>query len=258
MFRKLPLVSLFALMAQAQVHVPQVGSIRCVDGSVRPVYGVPASFVLGKPLLFSATSSSFSEAGGIVATSGAVHLLNVDGKPIGEFATAETRPLVNIDSDVSSATAWLPETNSLLYWDGSSFQQVVLPSPLSGRVTGLRRDGGRAVLLVFENGGVSETAISLSSGNTLSEVLLPSVNGPAFREGEFILFPSETGLEIEGPEGRRSLAVAAASDLSIERLSTQWLHLSSAASGHHWALHITNGTLQLLELPAVPRAEIAK
>jgi hypothetical protein len=193
-----------------------------------------------------------------VATRDAVHLLSADGKPIGRFAIGDPKALVNIEDDVSSAIAWLPETQSLLYWDGRAFQQVSLPSAVSGRVTSVRRDGSRALLLILENGGVSETAVSLSSGNTLSEMFLPGVDTPAFREGEFVLFPSAAGLEVEGPDGRRSLAIAAASDLSIERLAKHWLHLSSATSSRHWALNIAPGTLQLFELPAVQTAGTTK
>jgi hypothetical protein len=258
MFRKLPFLPLLALLAQAQVHVPQVGSIKCSDGAVRPVLGLPASFVLGKPVLFSATSSSFSAEGGIVAAAGAIHLLNADGNQIGVLPTTETQSLVNIETGISSAIAWLPLTNSLLYWDGGAFRRSALSTPLSGRVTSVRRDGERALLLVLQDGSVTETAISLSSGNTVSEMFLPGVEGPAFREGEFVLFQSAAGLEIEGPDGRRSLAIASSPDLSIERMTAHWLHLSSGASRRHWALHIANGALQLLELPAVPGTEIVK
>jgi hypothetical protein len=40
----------------------------------------------------------------------------------------------------------------------------------------------------------------------------------------------------------------AARDLTIERMSSDWLHIFSS-SGEHWALHLTENDLQLSQMP---------
>lgn len=265
MLRKLLLLPFIALILQAQLQVPSVGSIRCADGSVRPVYGLPASFVLGKPLLSSAVASSFSKSGGIVATADSIKLLNAAGQFVAAFKASDPRALVDIGAEVSSAIAWLPQTLSLVFWEGSAFSEIVLSSPPSGRVTALRRDNSNAVLLVLEEGGgVSENVISLRSGNLVSATFLPGVEGAAFRQGDFVLFPNATGLEMEGPDGAQLIPIpnvglkTGPMPLGIERMAQDWLHVTSAASTRHWALHFANGAMELFELPGIPRPVVAK
>lgn len=257
MLCKLPLLLSLGVLLQAQVHVPHMGFVRCSDASVRAVYGVPGAFVIGQPVLFHTSSSSFSASGGIVATQTSVLLLDTSGKSIGEFPANDSRTLVNIGSKLSTAIAWLAATQTLLYWDESAFHEVKLPVPISGRVTSIRRDGSRAMLLVWSDGVVSEIAVSLDSGDIQSETFVAGVSGPAFRESGFILFPSSNGLEIEGPTSHTSLPLPS-SDLSIERMTSGWLHLASASSGRNWALHVTPGILELFQLPSIPRVEIAR
>jgi hypothetical protein len=258
MLSKLLLLPALALVLQAQIQVPQLGSVRCSDGTVRPVFGVPAAFVLGKPLASAALSASFSDKGGIVASTSAVRLLEATGKPIGEFKVADPGVIVDIETDPSSALAWLPLTSSLLMWDGAAFQQLVLPSPPAGRVSALRRDGSRAFLLVAEpEGGVSEDEISLDSGNINSVRYLPGVTGPAFSAGAFVLFPDPTGLAINGPTGSNSIPIPG-SGLRMEKMTGDWIHITTANSNRHWALHVTSGTLQLFQLPGIPGSKESK
>lgn len=258
MFSKFLVLPVLAIALQAQILVPQLGSIRCSDGSVRPVLGVPASFVLGKPFASSAISASFSEQGGIIAAGGGVQLLDASGKLIGEFKTADPGALVDIDSDSSSALAWLPRTASLLIWNGSDFEQIALPSPPSGRVTSLRRDGSRAFLLVVEDGGgVSENEISLNSGYIDSVRYMAGVTGPAFSLGAFLLSSNGMVMEVQGPAGTQAIPLAA-SALSLEKMTSEWVHITAANSTRHWALHLRPGASQLYELPGIPVAKVSK
>jgi len=56
--------------------------------------------------------------------------------------------------------------------------------------------------------------------------------------------------------GWRRVLPIAAGDLTIERMSSDWLHIFSASSGEHWALHLTESDLQLSQLP--PARETAQ
>lgn len=257
MLRTLLLFPLLALVLHAEVQVPQMGSVRCADGSVRAVYGVPASFVLGKPLLLSAVSSSFSAGAGIVATRDAIQLLDPSGGPLALSPSPDPEALVDIGKDAFSAVAWLPGTSSLLYWDGNGFRRTEIPAPPAGRIVGVRRSASSAVLLVLEDGAASEHEISLSSGYLLSTRLLNDVAGPALKVGEFLVSTGQAEIEIDGPGGRRSISVPAA-NLALERMASDWIHVFSARSTRHWALQLDQGTVQLFELPAASPQEIVR
>lgn len=256
---KFLLLPFVALLLQAQVHVPRMGAVRCADGSVRPVYGVPAAFVLGKPLFVSAVSASFSSGGGIVAAKGAVHLLDATGKELGEFRTADPGTLVGIDAGVSTAAAWMPRSSSILFWDDGAFRKILLPTVPAGRVTGIRRSGSSVILLVLENeGGVSENTVSLSSGYITAVAFLAGVNGPAFRQGTSVFFANGNGLERETAGGATESLPLPAPALRMESMGQDWVHLFSASSTRHWALHLTNGPPRLYELPGIARVQEGK
>lgn len=255
---KLLLLPFVALVLQAQVQVPQLGSVRCGDGSVRPVYGVPAVFVLGKPLLTDAVSASFSEKGGIVATIDTVRLIDASGRTLNDVKTMDPGAVVGIYLDLTSALAWLPASSSLLYWQDEAFHLTTLPFPLIGQVTSVYREGSQAVLLVTENNhSVSRNEVSLSSGEITSVRLLPNVTGPAFSTGSYLLSGTETGIEIEGPDGHASLPLPVR-ELVMEQMTTGWIRIGSLKSARSWALHLKPGVVEVYELPAVAPIGVRK
>jgi hypothetical protein len=261
---KLP-ISPFALLfiaglLPAQVNVPQVGFVRYADHTVRPIYGVSSNFVAGKTVLDSADAASFSDSGGLVSRNGHIELVTRDGTVLGQYDSGETAPLLNIDGDAKTAIAWLPVHHALLYWDGKSFATIqVQDGTLFGPVSSVRLASfSTAKLLVTDpEEHVFEVTISLETGNLISSDLLPGVQGPAFRQHSFVLFHDQQGLEIESPGGDLRTLPLEAGDIAIERMSSDWLHLSSPATGQNWALHLSNTVLHLSALPA-PRSALTQ
>ncbi len=184
------LLPIFCLIAslEAQVATPQMGSVRCPDGSLRPVLGLPASFVIGPPIMQPVDSVSFSGSGGLVSAKGQIQLFDRGGSPVSEFEAGDLATLVNIDGGLQTAIVWLPASHSILYWDGTLFLRTDVPQEIHGTVTSIRRDADHARLLVFEDKGVIELTVALDSGNTVSALPLPGIEDPAFPEGEFMVF----------------------------------------------------------------------
>lgn len=246
---KLLMVPLFALALQAQIKAPQMGAVRCADGSVRRVYGVPGAFVLGKPFAASATAVSFSEKAGIVATSSAVLLVDASGKVIGDWAMADAGAAVGLEADPSSAVAWLPKSSSLLTWSGDSFQQTAVPDPPQGSVLSVRRDNTQAYLTVSdETRSVSEYGISLSSGEIVSQHYLPGITGAVLSLNSSLLFADATGLALQTVAGTQSFPLTG-SGLAMERMGDGWVHVTAANSSKTWAVHISGGDVIIYELP---------
>src|SRR5450755_4733743 len=110
----------------AAIVTPSAGFIRCDDGTVRAVYGIERSFVLGDPLATSADAASFSDSGGLLSVKGKILLLLANGAPLAKYQTGEEKPVLNMDGPLPSAIVWLHSSQTILHWDGVSFIKVGL------------------------------------------------------------------------------------------------------------------------------------
>src|ERR1700758_1022222 len=69
---------------KAPLTAPRVGLVRYADSTVRPVYGLPASFVVGKPVSPSVTAAAFSDSGGILVSGRRIRVITADGSTLAE------------------------------------------------------------------------------------------------------------------------------------------------------------------------------
>ncbi|MBV9613073.1 MAG: hypothetical protein JO091_11410 [Acidobacteriaceae bacterium] len=65
----------------------------------------------------------------------------------------------------------------------------------------------------------------------------------------FLVFHDARGLEIAAPNGTLRTLPVDASDLRFERMSSDWVHVWSAAAGRNWILHLNDRSLEFGELP---------
>lgn len=242
----------FAASLQAQMTAPRVGVAKYANGTLQSIFGLEANFVTGPFIFPAADAISFSDFGGLVSSGGQIQLIAANGSVVGKYDSGEALPLLNIDGKLTSAIAWLPSHEALLHWNGKSFVVVQLPSgSLSGKVSCVRKSGTSAakMLVTDQQANVSEATISLETGNLISLDPLPGVRGAAFQQYSFVVFRDSDGLKIEAADGSVRVLPFAATDLSIERMSSDWLHLSSPSMNRDWALHLNSTTLGLSELP---------
>jgi hypothetical protein len=242
----------FCAWLQGQIAAPTVGVARYADGTVRRIFGFESNFVTGPFRFPSADAISFSDFGGLISTGGHIQLVAADSSVIGEYDSGEARPLLNVDGKLTSAIAWLPSQQALLHWDGKAFLVVqIADGSISGKVSCVRKSGTDAakMLVTDARGDVSEMTISLENGNLISIDPLPGVRGAAFRQNSFLIFRDSEGLKIRAADGSARLISFAAEDVAIERMSSEWLHLSSDGANRDWALHLNRTTLDLSELP---------
>lgn len=73
--------------------------------------------------------------------------------------------------------------------------------------------------------------------------------GAIFHQKSFTLFSDADGLEVQASDGSTRTLPIKAADVKIERMSGDWLHLSSAKEHRDWALLLTTKELELSELP---------
>src|SRR5579884_3394185 len=177
---RLALPLLLAGSIPAQLSAPRIGVVRYANHTVRVVYGVPSNFVIADQMLDSADAISFSNSGGLVAKDGKIQIFATGQyTALGEYASRESAPVLNIDGELATAVAWLPASRVLLHWTGQTFAATeVAPGGIPGAVSSLRLSGPETVeLLATESGGeVLRVSISLQTGNLISADVLPGVH----------------------------------------------------------------------------------
>ena len=252
-----PLFGLLFLTAAltAQVSAPRAGWARFLDG-VHAVKGLPANLLVSDALVTRANSVSFSDSGGLVSRTGKIDLVDANAQLIATFASDEAAPVLNMDGALTTAIAWLPSSHSILYWNGKDFAHA--EANMVGEVTGIQvTEPDKARLLIRQtNGSVAAVVVSLKTGLVVDSQILPGVAGRATAQHSFLVAVDSKTLIIESANGWRRVLPIAAGDLTIERMSSDWLHIFSASSGEHWALHLTESDLQLSQLP--PARETAQ
>jgi len=245
---------LLAAMLPAQVSAPRVGFARFAGGSVHAVSGLPANLVVGDLPIARADSLSFSDSGGLLAHNGQIDLVDANANVLASFASGEASPLLNIDGALTTAIAWLPSSHSILHWDGKGF--VVTEANVAGEITALQlSDPERARLLVRQvDASISVVTVSLKTGQVIDSQTVPGIEGNAFAQHSFFIAANSKTLVVESANGQRRVLPLATPDITIERMSSDWLHIFSVSSGEHWALHLTQTDLQLSRMPPAREA----
>lgn len=237
----------------AQLSVPKVGMAHYADHTVRGINGLESNMLVDNQALYSADAVSFSDMGGLISIAGTIQLVTSQGTVAGEYKSNEASPVLNIDGDLTTAIAWLPSRSLLIYWNGKSFVETQANSAdLPGEVTSVQLVSAALARLLLSDsqGGVFEASISLPTGNVISASLLPGIQGPAFQQHGFIVFPGPNGLEIQASNGAIRMLPLSAAALTFERMSSDWVHIASPPTHRDWALHLTDKALQLSILPA--------
>jgi hypothetical protein len=241
---------LLAALSSAQVNAPRVGFVRYADSTVRGIYGLEASFLVGQPVAHRVDAASFSGDAGILSRDGQIEILTAAGTVFAATA-GERNALVGIGGSLSTAIAWLPEPQMLRHFDGAKFESTEVLAVLPGKALCVRSNGETASLLIESDHSISEITISLSSGNILSENFLPGVQAPAAYVANSIVYVAEHGLQVRGQDGTlRTLAFAPVENVTFECIAGDWLHIATA--NQQWALHVLPKRLHLSELPLPP------
>ncbi len=245
---------LLTLPLTAQMTVPKLGTVRSADGALHSVQGLPNNLIVSDLAFDPTDAASFSDKGGLVSHQGMIRLLGADLAVIGEYATAEKAPLLNMDSDQTSALAWLPSSQTLVRWDGQQFDAFSLAGiDLEGKVTSLQAVSTKQVrlLVTHADGTVDGITVSTRNGNLVSSEPLIGVRGYAFSQSFFVVYVEGKELVADNLRGYRRTLALPATDLVMEHMSNNWIHLSSASLKQDWALHLTQAEFEISLLPAM-------
>jgi hypothetical protein len=247
--------ALIETVSFAQVNAPRAGLARFEDQRLRIVLGIPSSLIVDRVPLGAATAASFSDYGGLIAENGNVELVSSGGTLIAVYQAADPAPVLNVDGPLATALAYLPSTQTLLTSDGTSFSHInLLGVSLQGQVSSIHRGIGETAHLLVSHADntVSEVIVSLRTGNVSSEDYLPAAHGRALLQHGWMVSTTTYGLTVDGSthrEFRLSEKALPQGDITIERMSSYWLHVFSASTGQHWALYLSASEMSLSWLP---------
>jgi len=244
-------------LLNGQLSVPKLGLARFSDGSMHAVRGLAANFIVDPRRLTTADSASFSDSGGLTSNVGLIRLMSTEGAVLGEYKSGESRPVLNIDSSLRSAVVWLPRKHALLEWDGRAFVTTVIDdSAFGGEVTFVRLAGGKTVELFVElaHSAVAKLSVSLTEARLINAEGEPGGHGAVFVQQGWMLSQNARGLIGEMPNGNRQTIELSkdplpAADLRIERMSNNWLHVSSRSTGTNWAVYLSSTKTRVSLLP---------
>ncbi len=253
MHLRLPIVfGLCAAALNAQLGSPRPGFFHAPGRPVQTLYGIPGNLVPGPAPFGPVSAISFSDEGGLVAHNGRIELVRPDGRPIAAYESDEPLPLLNIDRDLSSAIAWLPQNHAALWFDRQSF--VLAPihdEAFIGTATSVWLETSHMAhfIVLHSDNTVSVVKVDLSNGEVVSSDFLPGVRGPAFAFGTSLLWTDEGGLHIEVSPGSENVLLFPPGPFTAARMSSGWIHLSSLSTGNQYALHLDAHEPTLSRIP---------
>jgi hypothetical protein len=247
----LVLTSLSRTPAKGEIATPRLGAVRCPDGTVRFVFGIPASLLLMPTSLSTAESLASSSRALLISSDGVVRFYDADGSLRAEAPASDPHPVMGVENDLESAVVWLPSTHALMFWNNGEISSTDVAGSLPGPVLAVRRSGDIARFLVQDGAGVSEVAVSTKDGRIESTHLLPGVQWPAIWAGPHVVYMRHDQLVVLNSAGKEFQMELPMPGMTLQALSEEWVHVSSPDGKCDWAVHIDDYGCELGEMPSL-------
>jgi hypothetical protein len=249
------LTLLASTCANCQLSAPSVGYVRYANDGVHGVYGLEGNYIVGRDVLASAATASFSDDGGLIFQSGSLTLVDSKLTVLANTEINASDPVVRLDGNLQTAIAWIPASRVLVHWNGGAFVGMAV-SGISEEdtVTSVRKlDRSTASVLVLkQDNSVVRELVSLRTGELKTSLAIPAASGAAFEDGTRIFCFQDQKLSVLSETGEllQVFSLPADDRLVIEQVSNQCLHLSTKTPGQDWLLHLNGSDLHLYKLPA--------
>jgi hypothetical protein len=249
-----------AQTGSAPMGTPVAGIVREPDHTLHPVYGVAGNLITGQALpLHDVQAASFSDEAGIVLSSGAVKLVNLDGSERASYSTAESQPVLGISQGPETAVAWLPSEQTLIRWTSAGFAPLLLDaSGLPGPIVEVRTiaPGTVDLWLQTQTNSIQHVRVSIANGAITTLQTTAGIIAPVVATKGSLIFYDADGLELQSAQSQShtlplNLSKAEISGLTFESASANWIHIASGSSGRQWMLRLGASGPSLCALPAV-------
>lgn len=245
------IASLLAAIAAAQpaIRPPQVGFSGGADGTLRPVYGVAGSFILGPPVASKVISQAFSGSLGLLKTDAT--LVAFDGEVFASMDAAAGPALFAFSPDGVTALAYVASSNTLVEWGGGKFSTVPFPRERDTVVAIAMPNAFDAAMIIDRNGDLWESWLELGHASVSSQRALAGVRAPllALASGDFV-YGDASGIVVRKPDNSEvHVAARLPAKFSLQQMGSDWLELADLESGRRFAIRISSGHERLFQLP---------
>jgi hypothetical protein len=247
---------------------PQVGVVRCADGSLRVLYGLPLNLFYGPEVGTGAGRAAFANDIGLLANSRGITLISTGGALVGSLEVNAFEAVLGVAPLPATAVplagrvaAWLPADRSLAAWNGAGFALVPVDS-FSGVVRAITplTQGEAALLISLPEGGVARSVVSLQNGQILSSTLADSSALAIYERAGFTLSLDAQGLTVSDAAGHIQMFPIAEPNLAIDSVADRAVVLRSPRTNASWVLQLDDAALArgALRLSVLPGSAVAK
>ena len=245
-----------AAWAQTALTAPQAGFMQDASNSVRPVYGIAGSFLLGEPVCSGVLSAAFSGSFGLVKTASAVALLDSSGAIVTSIDAPDGPALFAFARSGAPALAYLTATNTLLSWSDGSFAAVpfdVTTLAAAPVVAVGAPDSDHAAMILQRDDGLWEIRVRLSTGEIDAQAAIPGVIAPVLMlAGGALVYADANGMVVRKRDGtERHIGVPMPASVALEPMGDGWIQLRDLASGQQFAIRMAENREQSYQLPEV-------
>ena len=239
--------------AQPALAPPQLGFIADSAHSLRPVFGVAGSFVLGSAAATGVTSAAFSGSLGLLKTDSAVVAFDPQGNTLASIGAAAGPALFGFAEKGDAALAYLPNSGEIIRFSGGRFTPRSVTVDASFVISVAFPNLRQASLIIQRDGGLWELRVGLADGSVDSQTALTGFAAPVLELPSQQLVASDTqGIVVRNPDGsERHIAARLPANFALLEMSNGWVQVVDLGSAARFAVRVTPGHEGFYMLPGV-------
>ena len=240
--------------AQTSLTTPQAGFVVDAANSFRPLLGIAGNFIAGDEVAAGVVSAAYSGSYGLLKTASAVSVLDRTGSVVASSAAADGPALFAFTRSGEPSLAYLTAGNTLLAWDGGTFNLVPFDSATLAATAVLSigaPDSRHAAMIVQRDDGLWDVRIELATGAIEAQTALPGVTAPVLMLAtDELVYSDADGLVIREPDGsERHISAQLPASFALQQMGDGWIELRDLSGGQQFAIRITPNREQYYQLP---------
>lgn len=243
--------------SQHAIAPPRLGFVADGSRTLRPLYGMAGSFILGPAVRGAVVSQAFSGSLGLLKTNLFLAAYDPQGQPLGSVPLGSINvsrgpALFAFSPDGTAALAYVASSDALYEWKGGAFSRSWV-RPVDGRVLAIAFPAAFEAALIVERsaGDIWEIREPLGGLGTLSEQALPGVHAPllALSSGDLV-YPGVGGIVVRHPTGAEvHIPATLPVSFSLQQMNRDWVELAGRATKAHFAIRTTPAREGIYQLP---------
>jgi hypothetical protein len=245
-------VAAASAFAQHAIAPPQIGFIRDASFSLRPVYGITGTFILGQSISRRILSQAFSGSVLLLKSDSSLAALNPEGKLLASAEVSGGPALFAFSPGGDTALAYIASSNSLVEWQGGVFAPLALHPGTDAVVAIAFPDALTATLIVQRSAdALWEVRVPLRGFGTLAESALAGVHAPvlALPSGDLV-YADAGGIVVRRATGADvHISAALPASFTLQQMNREWVELADTKTSARFAIRTSPEREGIYRLP---------